>query len=138
MNLEELSAQELLSLAKVLTEKNEGHEKTAAESADKISALEGTVATQDETIEKLNGVIASAKPAAQTAIELKKKTEATTIPTEELEFKGKKYQWLRAAFRLPGDTKKYTAQEAATDLEKGGIIERLLSIKGQEILKEVE
>ena len=64
------------------------------------------------------------------------KAEAV-IPKEAVSFNKKKYIFKVAKFRLPGDATIYLAEQAATEGKKaGGLIERILAIKGQPILVE--
>ncbi len=109
---------------------------TAAEAKNAECEYHSTIIKeQTEQIELLNGIIGNAKPAQTTIEAAGKKAGPPVIPTELVEIGDKKYQWQRAAFRLPGDINKYSAQEAATNTE---VLTRLLAIEGQSILKELE
>ncbi len=142
MKLEELSHEELLSLSKGFEAKIVELEKAAEEQNAECEKHSATIneqadmiKEQAEQIDLLNGIIGSAKP-AQTVVDTEgKKNVAPVIPAEPIEHNGKKYAWQRAAFRFPGDFKSISATEASVDKK---ILDRLLSIPGQKILKELE
>lgn len=83
-------------------------------------------------VEQLNSVIANASTGAPAVS--KQEESVPTIPTEPFEFEGKQYKWLKGRFRLIGDPKAYTAQEAMATPE---ILKKLLAVKGQSIVEEL-
>lgn len=134
MNLEKLTPEELLELETLHTAAVE-KENECAEHMATLREQAEQIKEQAAQIELLNGIIGNAKT-AQTIIETNGKKDAPlVIPADPIEHNEKKYQWMRAAFRLPGDIKKYTAQEASVQVD---ILDRLLAIPGQSILKELE
>lgn len=119
MELKNLTGEELL--------------KAALELEDKNLEQKLIIEEQQATIQQLNIVIGTAK--AATVIDFnKKETAAVVIPVDAFEYKGKNYKWKRAAFRLPGDVKKYTAAEAVVNED---VMDRLISIEGQSALEEL-
>ncbi len=101
----------------------EGQEITAAE-------LHEIVKKQGEEIDTLKSLLA-AKP--NTEISLNKKVELPTIPEDTVKIKNKDYKFTVAHFRLPNRSNIILASEAALDKK---LIEEILLIKGQNILKE--
>lgn len=65
---------------------------------------------------------------------MKNKSETNSLPDDIIEFNGEKYQWEKKKFKLPGDTKNYTREDALLDQ---GILRKLLSIEGQSILRKL-
>jgi len=135
MNLELLTPEELLAQAKSYAAEIETLQLASVEKEKECAEHMAAMQEQAEQIELLNGIIGNAKT-NQTIIDTNaKKDAAPVIPADPIEHKDKKYQWQRAAFRFPGDIKKITAQEASVDPE---VLDRLLAIPGQSILKELE
>lgn len=142
MNTQKLNPEELKgllpeALVKMLLDQETVIELLQKDAEAKDSECEDHLKTIEEQagkIEQLNTVIGTAN--TKTVIEIeKKKVEAPVIPAEPFEYKGKSYKWLRAAFRLPGDIKKYSCQDAAGN---ENVMDKLLAIEGQGILKELE
>ena len=97
----------------------------------KIDAQDLIIGEQNEKIGSLVQLIQEGKA---TATADAGKEVLPTIPTEPLEHKGKKYKWNVAAFSLPGNPLKYTAEEASVT---PSVIDSLLKIEGQQVLKEL-
>ena len=92
----------------------------------KINNLESQLNERDAKIDKLNTIIANAASKARPG--------APVIPAETFDFGNMKYQWQKATFMLPGDSKVHTAAEAQAD---ENVLYRLIAIKGQKALKEM-
>ena len=89
------------------------------------------VKKQGEKINQLSKMVSAKK---ETDITLNKKEELPTIPEDEVEVNGKKYQFTVAHFRLPNRSNVILASEAALD---GELLKEIVAIKGQNILKEL-
>ena len=101
-----------------------------ADSEKENDQLSEKVSEQAGTITTLNSIIGSAGQSTSNAGISSK----AVIPADHVEHEGKKYKWQRSAFKLAGDTKRYSAEEASND---PAVIKRILEIDGQELLKPV-
>lgn len=125
MNLKKMSAEEVQAAVDQLEANNAAQAVKITELETAHAGCESTIAEQAATIEKLNAVIASASSES-------KGTPKPGVPTTAVENGGKKYQWLKPSFVLPGDPKKHMAETADE-----AVIAKVLAIKGQKVLKEL-
>ena len=132
MNLELLSAEDLLNTAKKLIEANTALEEDKNNLSEKNTSLEEAIVELKEKISSMEGIIAAGSKASD--ILKTEKNEAPKIPADPIEFGGKKYQWTRPTFRIPGNHTVWTAEQASTDET---VLKQLLAITGQEVLKEL-
>lgn len=90
--------------------------------------------------EKIASLIAENSTLKGALLKGSAEVKALAVPKDAVSIDGKQYQFQLAHFTLPGDAEKgieplyVKSEEAAVDEE---ILQRILSIKGQGILKEI-